>query len=85
MEAAGREAANAAIVRPNAETTAGLVGAFDFSTQRCLSQVVFDLAGICHREHTIYEGHGFIMHCVKGWTCANKMGSVETGNRREVQ
>jgi hypothetical protein len=31
------EAANAAIVRPNAETTAGLVGAFDFSTECCLS------------------------------------------------
>ena len=32
MEVAGRSATNAAIVRPNAATTAGLVGAFDFST-----------------------------------------------------
>ena len=32
IEAVGRSAANEAIVRSNAATTAGLVGAFNFST-----------------------------------------------------
>ena len=91
MEAAGRSATNVAIVRPNAETIAWLIGGFDFSWC-CLSQgniswarsslVLMEFA----RGHAIYEGHKFIMHRVKGWDLHERDGfGGGSGNRWEVQ
>ena len=94
VEAVGRFAARSAIVRPNATTTAELVGAeFRFlyvalfePGDYLLRQIVLDLAGICQKWHRIYEEHEFIVHRVDGWHLRELDGLVrERRSGREVQ
>ena len=92
IEPVGISAANAAIVRPNVATTEGLVGAFDFSTLRCLSQGNI----YCARSSLILLGSAregtpstkdASLSCTvsTAGTCVKDMGSVEREEIGEIQ